>query len=145
MNGRAYDYNLGRFLSVDPFIQAPGNSQSMNPYSYIMNNPLSGTEPSGYIAEAVCESDNYACQWDHSIATVLGVPRWMVTEHHNGVKAGLNNGKPSGGNTKPEETESPSENAKSICETHTNCFTVAGSAVGLFRPYRNRPCCLGAV
>ena len=51
MNGRAYDYNLGRFLSVDPFIQAPGNSQSMNPYSYIMNNPLAGTDPSGYIAE----------------------------------------------------------------------------------------------
>lgn len=48
MNGRAYDYNLGRFLSVDPFIQEPGNSQSMNPYSYIMNNPLAGTDPSGY-------------------------------------------------------------------------------------------------
>ena len=48
MNGRVYDYNLGRFLSVDPFIQAPGNSQSMNPYSYIMNNPLAGVDPSGY-------------------------------------------------------------------------------------------------
>ncbi|NVK88867.1 MAG: hypothetical protein HWE13_12100 [Gammaproteobacteria bacterium] len=48
MNGRAYDYNLGRFLSVDPFIQDPGNSQSMNPYSYILNNPLAGTDPSGY-------------------------------------------------------------------------------------------------
>ncbi len=48
MNGRAYDYNLGRFLSVDPIIQAPGNSQSMNPYSYIMNNPLAGTDPTGF-------------------------------------------------------------------------------------------------
>ncbi|GAB2198195.1 FG-GAP-like repeat-containing protein [Sessilibacter sp. MAH4] len=48
MNGRVYDYNLGRFLSVDPVIQSPGNSQSMNPYSYIMNNPLAGTDPSGY-------------------------------------------------------------------------------------------------
>ncbi|WP_346837946.1 RHS repeat-associated core domain-containing protein [Microbulbifer sp. SAOS-129_SWC] len=48
MNGRAYDYNLGRFLSVDPVVQAPGNSQSLNPYSYIMNNPLAGTDPSGY-------------------------------------------------------------------------------------------------
>jgi len=51
MNGRVYDYNLGRFLSVDPFIQAPGNSQSLNPYSYIMNNPLSGTDPSGYFSD----------------------------------------------------------------------------------------------
>ena len=33
MNGRAYDYNLGRFLSVDPIIQFPENSQSLNPYS----------------------------------------------------------------------------------------------------------------
>jgi len=48
MNGRVYDYNLGRFLSVDPFIQDPGNSQSLNPYSYIMNNPLAGIDPSGY-------------------------------------------------------------------------------------------------
>ena len=36
MNGRVYDYNLGRFLSVDPVIQFPENSQSLNPYSYII-------------------------------------------------------------------------------------------------------------
>ncbi len=52
MNGRGYDYGLGRFLSIDPIIQAPGNSQSLNPYSYIMNNPLSGTDPSGYCGTA---------------------------------------------------------------------------------------------
>ncbi|WP_241651962.1 RHS repeat-associated core domain-containing protein [Pseudoalteromonas phenolica] len=51
MNGRVYDYNLGRFMSVDPVIQSPTNSQSINPYSYIMNNPLSGTDPTGYAAE----------------------------------------------------------------------------------------------
>lgn len=61
MNGRAYDYNLGRFLSVDPFIQEPGNSQSMNPYSYIMNNPLAGTDPSGYRA---CYEDSSNCTID---------------------------------------------------------------------------------
>jgi len=49
MNGRIYDPTLGRFLQADPFIQAPGNSQSYNRYSYIMNNPLSGTDPSGFI------------------------------------------------------------------------------------------------
>ncbi|GAB2907911.1 RHS repeat domain-containing protein [Rheinheimera gaetbuli] len=53
MNGRAYDYNLGRFLSVDPVIQSPGNSQSLNPYSYIMNNPLAGTDPTGYFANHI--------------------------------------------------------------------------------------------
>ncbi|WP_346729630.1 SpvB/TcaC N-terminal domain-containing protein [Shewanella sp. NKUCC01_JLK] len=50
MNGRIYDYNLGRFMSVDPFIQSPTSTQSVNPYSYIMNNPLAGTDPTGYFA-----------------------------------------------------------------------------------------------
>lgn len=51
MNGRVYDYNLGRFLSVDPLIHGSGNSQGINPYSYILNNPLSGTDPTGYAPE----------------------------------------------------------------------------------------------
>jgi hypothetical protein len=50
MNGRVFDYALGRFFSVDPIIQFPLNSQSLNPYSYILNNPLSGTDPTGYTA-----------------------------------------------------------------------------------------------
>ncbi|MBX3692640.1 RHS repeat-associated core domain-containing protein [Dokdonella sp.] len=50
MNGRIYDYALGRFLGVDPIIQFPANSQSLNPYSYILNNPLAGTDPSGYMS-----------------------------------------------------------------------------------------------
>jgi RHS repeat-associated protein len=61
MNGRIYDFNIGRFLSVDPFLQFPENSQSANPYSYILNNPMSGTDPTGYSCagsnlESVCDS-----------------------------------------------------------------------------------------
>ena len=48
MNGRVYDPAIGRFLSADPFVQAPENSQSFNRYSYVMNNPLSLVDPSGY-------------------------------------------------------------------------------------------------
>uniref|UniRef100_A4Y7F5 YD repeat protein n=1 Tax=Shewanella putrefaciens (strain CN-32 / ATCC BAA-453) TaxID=319224 RepID=A4Y7F5_SHEPC len=59
MNGRIYDYNLGRFMSVDPFIQSPTSTQSVNPYSYIMNNPLAGTDPTGYLAE--CPDRNEGC------------------------------------------------------------------------------------
>mgnify|MGYP001791919104 CR=1 FL=1 len=52
MNGRAYDPTLGRFLSVDPFIQFPEHSQSLNGYSYILNNPLSATDPTGYLVDS---------------------------------------------------------------------------------------------
>lgn len=48
MNGRIYDPTLGRFLQADPFIQAPMNSQSYNRYAYVLNNPMSYTDPSGY-------------------------------------------------------------------------------------------------
>ncbi|GGE96299.1 hypothetical protein GCM10008027_21670 [Pseudoalteromonas gelatinilytica] len=48
MNGRIYDPTLGRFLQADPFIQAPLYSQSYNRYSYVINNPLSYTDPTGY-------------------------------------------------------------------------------------------------
>ncbi len=47
MNGRMYDPNVGRFLSPDPFVQAPDFSQSFNRYSYCLNNPLIYTDPSG--------------------------------------------------------------------------------------------------
>ena len=73
MNGRVYDYNLGRFLSVDPYIQGVGNSQGINPYSYIMNNPLSGTDPSGYKGdqiEEVKEADKVADTNDSKKVTV---------------------------------------------------------------------------
>ncbi len=48
MNGRIYDPTLGRFLQADPFIQAPKNPQSHNRYAYVVNNPMSYTDPSGY-------------------------------------------------------------------------------------------------
>lgn len=48
MGGRFYDPALGRFYSVDPYITDKANSQSMNAYSYVMNNPLTNIDPSGY-------------------------------------------------------------------------------------------------
>jgi RHS repeat-associated protein len=47
MNGRMYDPVLGRFLSPDPYVQAPDFSQNFNRYSYCLNNPLKYTDPSG--------------------------------------------------------------------------------------------------
>ena len=51
MNGRIYDPLLGRFLSADPVVQAPNNLQSYNRYSYVLNNPLSLTDPTGFTEE----------------------------------------------------------------------------------------------
>ena len=48
MNGRIYDPLLGRFLSADLVVQAPFSLQSYNRYSYVMNNPLTLTDPTGF-------------------------------------------------------------------------------------------------
>ena len=47
MNGRIYDPVLGRFLSPDPYIQAPDFTQNYNRYAYCLNNPFKYTDPSG--------------------------------------------------------------------------------------------------
>lgn len=47
MNARLYDPTLGRFLSPDPFVQAPDFSQNFNRYSYCLNNPLRFTDKDG--------------------------------------------------------------------------------------------------
>ena len=79
MNGRVYDYALGRFLSVDPFIQFPLNSQSLNPYSYVLNNPLSGTDPTGYCSVSkpgsqICDFKAEKAEKESSGSTSGGTP-----------------------------------------------------------------------
>lgn len=45
---RAYDPELGRFLQADPFVQDPGDPQTLNRYSYVRNNPINLVDPTGY-------------------------------------------------------------------------------------------------
>jgi len=47
MNGRVYDPMLSRFLSPDPFVQAPGIAMGYNRYAYCLNNPFLYTDPTG--------------------------------------------------------------------------------------------------
>ncbi len=51
MNGRVYDPQIGRFVSADPTIPDPFDSQGFNRYSYVENNPLSLTDPSGFCSQ----------------------------------------------------------------------------------------------
>ncbi|MGL6315697.1 RHS repeat-associated core domain-containing protein [Vibrio sp. WXL103] len=51
MNARLYDPQLGRFLSADSFVQDPSMSQSYNRYSYVLNNPVKYTDPTGHFWE----------------------------------------------------------------------------------------------
>jgi hypothetical protein len=93
MNGRVFDYNVGRFTGVDPFIQFPLNSQSLNPYSYLMNSPLSGTDPTGYYGkfDSVCDRPSTLGACDASVGggnSTGKVKPVRVNSAENGASSG---------------------------------------------------------
>jgi RHS repeat-associated protein len=55
-NARYYDPELGRFVSADAVVPSPGNPQSLNRYSYCLNNPLKYIDPSGH-DEAITDGE----------------------------------------------------------------------------------------
>jgi RHS repeat-associated protein len=48
---RYYDSHLGRFIQPDKIVPQPFNPQALNRYSYVLNNPLRYTDPTGYNPE----------------------------------------------------------------------------------------------
>lgn len=51
MKGRIYDPTLQRFLTPDPLVQAPYDRRSHHRFSYVWNNPLNNTDPTGFETE----------------------------------------------------------------------------------------------
>lgn len=48
-NARYYDPELGRFISADTIVPNPHDPQDLNRYSYVGNNPLKYTDPTGHL------------------------------------------------------------------------------------------------
>ena len=57
-NARWYDPKLGRFLSADTIVPGPANPQAFNRYSYVFNNPLRFTDPTGHDP---CDNGSRTC------------------------------------------------------------------------------------
>jgi hypothetical protein len=67
-------------LQADPIIQDPYDSQSFNRYSYVMNNPLTFTDPSGYSARSF---NRFITQF----ARLHGDFGHAYIDHHYGMRA----------------------------------------------------------
>ena len=94
---------LGRFISPDTIVPEPGNPQALNRYSYVLNNPLRYTDPTGMFSEDEIEqflrgqygdlwqdywnawmSDDVF--WDMLLAAQYGDVLWAPT---SGLDAGI--------------------------------------------------------
>ena len=122
MRGRIYDARLGRFTTPDPFVQAPFFSQSLNRYSYVLNNPASLVDPNGFEVEDITvwgvpydPLADFALPTDDSFsmsALILDAQRFYATERREKPGGGGRTGGPDGedfevfrGQERVEETE----------------------------------------
>ena len=81
MNGRIYDPELGRMLSPDPVVQVPEFSQNFNRYSYVMNNPLNLTDPTGFswLGNVFHRLGHWLSQnWRTVVSIVVAVIAWYA-------------------------------------------------------------------
>ena len=65
-NARIYDPTVARFMSPDSMVPDPFDGQSFNRYSYVGNNPLAYTDPSGDITDQSGEIRNICIQDCHN-------------------------------------------------------------------------------
>jgi len=80
---RYYDPALRRWVQPDTLVPEPGNPQDLNRYTYVRNNPLKYTDPTGYIAED--EADEALCiiEWLLSLygVSILVDFGWQPVTH----------------------------------------------------------------
>jgi RHS repeat-associated protein len=60
-DARMYDVGLGRFVQPDKLIQDEDNPQSWNRFTYVENNPILYTDPTGHVIPC-----NFNCGGDGS-------------------------------------------------------------------------------
>lgn len=116
MNGRVYDPTIGRFLQPDVIIQAPSQILSYNRYSYVWNNPLGYTDPTGYAVTGATNAYEYTTTDENG-----------DTLHHIDFTfdevGGDSTGAPSEG-----DSASPADNSDSSSEPSDNNFDIPDDA-----------------
>jgi RHS repeat-associated protein len=77
-HARFYDPLIGRFISADSIVPQATNPQALNRYSYVVNNPLKYTDPTGHC---------------FLVCAIVGVAAGALYGYGSQVINNLNNGK----------------------------------------------------
>ncbi len=78
-DARWYDPDLKRFVQADSVVPQPGNPQTLNRYSYVLNNPLRFVDPSGHAYEQSAGSVFDPNYWRDLLL-------WLVREANRNVR-----------------------------------------------------------
>jgi RHS repeat-associated protein len=122
-NDRLYDPLTGQFLSPDSYVQDPYFSQSLNRYSYCLNNPLKYIDPTGFTLNDLMRQNYYGSfnYWIESNAAIIesgGYRNSHSTGTFTDANSGLTFTRRSDGSTKIYWSEFSFEQAL-LMETET--------------------------
>jgi RHS repeat-associated protein len=95
-SARYYDPSIGRFVSQDPVDGFLINPQSLNKYSYVLNNPLKYIDPTGEIA-MFFPLAVYAVQFVETVATFTTL--YVIQKIDSSVKKNTTSNKTNDENT----------------------------------------------
>jgi RHS repeat-associated protein len=101
-NARLYDPIMSRFITPDTIVPDPYNPQSLNRYSYCLNNPLKYTDPSGHFW-------GWAEEFWNSLKGLLGSTWQEITDAFSKIGNWL-----SFGNVNPNANSSNGQNINGI-------------------------------
>jgi RHS repeat-associated protein len=67
--------DIGRFLQADSIVPEAANPQDLNRYTYVRNNPVNHTDPTGHcIADSNCPGDENRCRGGGGICNTVSNP-----------------------------------------------------------------------
>jgi len=96
MNARLYDAKLGRFLTPDTFVQFPYSTQGMNRYTYVNNNPISYTDPTGHFLKRLFKGiKRFVKRYGRAILQIAGgilagpIGVFLVSAAYGDIKGGI--------------------------------------------------------
>jgi RHS repeat-associated protein len=98
-NARYYDATIGRFIRADTIVQNYMNPQTLNRYSYCLNNPLKYVDPSGHEADGDYNGDGKVNVLDLTVAKNTGQSQGSVIQGIFHGSAGVGNTNPAIENT----------------------------------------------
>ena len=86
MNARLYDPEIGRFIQADSMVE-PEATQGLNRYSYVLNNPLTFTDPTGQLSFRQGDLGDNAVRWTYAIGPRTGIKIGSTWRYPDGLNS----------------------------------------------------------